>query len=79
MSERVVFHASLYDRAAVESAASAYAELASIAVTMDGDEITATIAHVTTDQSDLVDWFCNHALHATVDGRRAQQSGSGSS
>lgn len=77
MSEivQLVFARSLYDLAAVESAAAAYGQLATIEVQSTASHVTAHVSNPHPDVADLVDHFANHVLHATVTGRRRAAEG----
>jgi len=68
MSERLAFDSELYSLSAVEAAAAAYAELASIAVAREGDAVVVTFAPKG-DQADLLDHFSNHVLSLTIQDR----------
>jgi hypothetical protein len=72
MSLRVSFSRSLYLPEAVEAAAAAYAALAPVAIEPGGNDITAVVE---TDDRDLVDELCNHALFETISRRRGQPAG----
>jgi hypothetical protein len=65
--EVIRFHKSLYQRAGLESAASAYSGLAEIAVDEDGSDYTASISAHDADQAEaLADHFGNHVLFASL-------------
>ncbi len=74
MSHEVRLHAELYDQAAVDAAARAYAEHANIAITRHEHEIVASFATASQGEEldELVDAFCNHALFETISGRQSR-------
>lgn len=69
--ERISFDRSLYLPEAVEAAAAAYAELASIQVTTGNDAIVAVVSNVVDhDPAMVAHAFSNHVLHETIARRR---------
>jgi hypothetical protein len=67
MNKRVVFDGSLYLPEAVEAAAEAYAQHATIVVKPAADGVVAVISG--TEENDLntvVNSFCNHVLYETI-------------
>jgi hypothetical protein len=75
VSQVIKMHASLYDPEAVKSAAEAYGELAKIVVTVEEDRIEVAFDECDPEVPDLVDEFCNHALHETVIRARTASEG----
>ncbi len=76
MAERVVFSRSLYRPDAVEATAEAYGGLARIEIDQGEDSIVATLHDPEPDFADeLVDAFCNHALHETIVRHRQHNGG----
>lgn len=70
MAERIAFDRTLYLPEAVEAAAAAYAEHATIEVTPSADAVVAAITVDGDDPQTVVHAFCNHVLHETVTRRR---------
>jgi hypothetical protein len=67
MLEPITFDRSLYLPEAVEAAAAAYAEHASIELTPGADAVVATIREVHEHDPQLVAHaFCNHVLYETI-------------
>lgn len=69
------FSRSLYDLDAVQAAAAAYAELATFEVESTDSQVTVRVSDPHPGVPDLVDHFSNHALYATVTGRRRAAEG----
>ncbi len=66
-AKRITFDRSLYLPAAVEAAAVAYANHATIALTSGSDALVAEISAVVGDDAEIVvHAFCNHVLHETI-------------
>ena len=64
---RITFDRSLYHPEAVEAAAAAYAEYASIALELSGDTVVAVVGDVTGgDRETIENAFCNLALQETI-------------
>ena len=71
MAKRITFDRSLYLPEAVEAAAAAYAEHATIEVTPAADAVVAVLSAVAGSDPELVaNAFCNHVLHETIARRR---------
>lgn len=70
MAERIAFDRTLYLPEAVEAAAAAYAEHATIEVTPSADAVVAAISVEGDDAQTVVHAFCNHVLYETVTRRR---------
>jgi hypothetical protein len=71
MAEPIVFDRSLYLPEAVEAAAEAYGDYATIAVATTADAVAVTISAVAEhDPQELANAFCNHVLHETIARRR---------
>jgi hypothetical protein len=70
MAERIAFDRTLYLPEAVEAAAAAYAEHATIEVTPSADAVVAAITVDGDDPQTVVHAFCNHVLYETVMRRR---------
>jgi hypothetical protein len=72
VGETLRFARSLYDPKSVAEAAKAYADLARIDVTEQGDDTCVTFADADADVAHvLADEFCNHVLLDTVARRQA--------
>lgn len=69
------FSRSLYDLDAVESAASAYGELATFEVESTDEIVTVRLSGLHPGVPDLLDHFTNHVLYATITGRRRSAEG----
>jgi hypothetical protein len=71
MAEQIVFDRSLYLTEAVEAAAAAYSEHATIEVTPGDDSVRVVISGVVDNDPKVVsNAFCNHVLHETISRRR---------
>ena len=71
---QIGFNASLYSREGLESAVSAYSELAEIELQEDKGDILAIFHRADPDfGEELFDSFCNHALFETIVLRRASR------
>jgi hypothetical protein len=70
MAERIAFDRTLYLPEAVEAAAAAYADYATIEVTPSADAVVAAIAVDGDEVQTVVHAFCNHVLHETITRRR---------
>lgn len=67
MTEPLRFHKSFYVRSGLEEAAEAYAGLADISISEDGDELLVTLtAHEAAHGEALADHFGNHALFSSL-------------
>jgi hypothetical protein len=67
MSRRVTFDRSLYLPEAVDAAAEAYAQHATIVVKPAPDGVMAVISGTTeVDLNTVVNAFCNHVLYETI-------------
>jgi len=66
MAERIAFDRTLYLPEAVEAAAAAYAEYATIEVTPSADAVVAAISVDGDDVQTVVHAFCNHVLYETL-------------
>jgi hypothetical protein len=67
MARRVAFDGSLYLPEAVEAAAEAYAEHATILVKPAADGVVARISVAADEDLDMVaNAFCNHVLYETI-------------
>lgn len=66
MSETVHFSKDIYPRGAVSQAIDAYSELGTFEMTEDDGSLVVTITNLDPEVSNLVDEFCNYALHETV-------------
>lgn len=73
MPERVALSRSLYSPDAVQAAAKAYEEVAKISLEDSAGDIVVTFSDLGPADAEIVDAFCNHALHETV--LRARQGG----
>lgn len=74
MAERIAFDRSLYLPDAVDAAAAAYADFATIRVTAGPEAIVADISDVVEhDPQTVADAFCNHVLHETISRRRSEE------
>ncbi len=67
MAEVIHFSRSLYRDDAIDAAAAAYGELATISVETLADDIVVSVSDIDERVADrLVDAFCNHALFETA-------------
>ena len=76
MAERVTFSRSLYSPEAVQSAAEAYGQIATIDVEVGADDIVVEITADPAYGDRVTDGFCNHALFETVVRTRRDLGGS---
>jgi hypothetical protein len=66
-AQTLALHRSLYRADAVEAAAAAYAQVATIAIAEEASELLVTFAGVDPDvEGVLLDAFANHALFETI-------------
>ena len=65
-SPTLEFSRSLYDVAAVEDAARAYAELATFEIAVTESQVTVAVRDPHPDVPDVADHFANHVLHTSV-------------
>jgi hypothetical protein len=71
MAERITFDRSLYSPEAVDAAAQAYADHATIAVTPGPDAVVAELSDaVDLDPQTVAHAFANHVLYETIARRR---------
>jgi hypothetical protein len=75
MAERISFDRSLYMPEAVEAAAAAYADFATIQLTTSGEAVVADIADAGDyDLATIANAFSNHVLHETISRRRREEN-----
>ena len=67
MPEPLRFHKAFYVKSGLDQAAEAYASLADISITEEGEELLVSIAaHDESHAEALADHFGNHALFASL-------------
>lgn len=78
MAERITFDRTLYLPEAVEAAAGSYAGYATIHVTETEAGVEVAVSEpVEHDLQTILDAFCNHVLHETINRRRQADLGEG--
>ena len=75
MPEVLRFSHSLYTPDAVQDAAEAFAEIATLKLTRDDSETRVEVSWVDPEIGDLLDHFCNHILHHSIVAARQGSGG----